>query len=87
MNNELKLLLGDYADYSALFAKQVYSQELWSEQTGCEVDEYFDYVTCCEGKLYTFGTWFEHTQSLDYPAGPEWDQYRDFRQSLLTFHP
>lgn len=87
MNNHLQSLLVTYADYSSLFAKQIYNQDLWQEQTGCEVDEYFGYISCCENRLYSFSIWFEHTQSLTYPIGTDWDHYKDFKQSLLAFHP
>lgn len=87
MDKQLHYLLEDYREYSQLFAKQIYSQEIWQEQTGCAVDEYFGYVACCENRLYNFGTWFEHTQGQIYPSGPEWGKFRSFKHSLLEFHP
>lgn len=87
MNNKLQELLEEYSDYSKLYAKQIYNQDLWQEQTGCEVDEYFDYVSCCENKLYPFSVWFEHSYSVEYPSDPDWAFYKDFKHSLISFHP
>lgn len=86
MSKGLEQLLEDYKDYVSIFAKQIYSQELWSEQTGCDLDEYCDYVKCCEGRLYNFGTWFEHTSAQEYPSGADWDATRAFKPSLIDFH-
>ena len=87
MNNELLDMLQSYEQYSELYAKQIYSRETWGEQTGCEVDEYFEYVACCESRLYTFDTWYEHTQSKEFPTDAEWGDYKGFRYALLSFHP
>jgi hypothetical protein len=86
-DDSIKNLLLDYADYVEAFAKQVYSKELWKEQTGCELDEYFGYVSCCEDRLYSFKTWFEHTQAKTYPVGLHWDEYSNHKLPLLGFHP
>lgn len=83
----IEVMLADYKDYSELFAKQIFNKQLWSEQTGCEVEEYFGYILCCENRLYDFSTWFEHTTSVTYPAGMEWDHYRAHKYSLLACHP
>lgn len=85
MDKDLQALLEQYKDYTGLFAKQIYNQELWHEQTGCDIDEYFGYVSCCEARLYDFSTWYEHTFSLEYPSGHEWDFYKTHKLSLLTF--
>lgn len=87
MNKQLQSLLEDYKLYAELFAKQIYNQDVWQEQTGCDVGEYFGYVECCEGRMYSFGTWFEHTQGQNYPLDPEWEKYRGHKYALLSFHP
>lgn len=88
MSSALQSLLANYEDYTSLLAKQIYRREVWSEQTGCELEsEYFGYVACCENRLYDFGTWYEHTQGTPYPEGEEWALYRDHKYSLLAFHP
>jgi hypothetical protein len=87
MDEHLKQLLRSYRDYTDLFAKQIYRSELWQEQTGCEVDEYFEYVSCCEGKLYNFQVWYEQTEGGEYPTGYDWDFYKNHKNSLLEAHP
>ena len=86
-NNNLSDLMEEYLQYTQIYAKQIYNQEMWQEQTGCEVDEYFSYIACCENRLYDFNTWFEHTRGLEYPTGEDWDKYRGFKHHLLSFHP
>lgn len=85
--NKLFDLIEEYSQYTAIYAKQIYNRDTWQEQTGCEVDEYFEYISCCEGRLYDFSTWFEHTTGTEYPTGGEWDEYKDFKHDLLSFHP
>lgn len=88
LSSKINDLLREYEDYSRMFAAQIFSSQVWSEHTGCEVEEeYFGYVSCCENRLYDFSTWYEHTQSIEYPAGTEWDRYKTHKHSLLTFHP
>lgn len=83
-NLELESLLNEYTDYAELFAKQIYRKEVWSEQTGCELeDEYFGYVACCGKRLYDFGTWYEHTQGQPFPK--EWEANRNTKCDLLSF--
>lgn len=86
MNDDLKRYLASYKQYTDLFAKQIYQSDIWQEQTGCEVDEYFEYVSCCEGKLYSFHVWYEHTESKEYPSGYDWDHYKNYKNSLLEAH-
>lgn len=86
MDNELEVLLVEYSEYSEMFAKQIFDRKLWEEQTGCEVGEFFDYIGCCQNRLYDFGTWFEHTRNVEYPVGDGWNDYRTFKQTLLNYH-
>lgn len=87
-SKELNTLLREYEDYTSLFAKQVSNRDMWMEQTGCEVEEeYFGYITCCENRIYDFGTWFEHTQGLPYPESADWAPFRAHKYSLLAYHP
>ncbi len=86
MSNEIKELLDTYEEYTKLFATQVFSPVVWNEQTGCEIEEYFGYVACCEVRLYDFSTWYEHTHSKEYPKGIDWDFYKTHKFSLLSYH-
>lgn len=79
-------LLEQYETYTSIFAKQIYNRDIWQEQTGCEMDEYFSYVECCEGRLYNFKVWYEHTTGNSYPSGSRWEELRNYKIPLLKFH-
>ena len=84
--DNLETFLMDYEVYAGMFSKQIYNKDLWQEQTGCDVDEYFGYIACCETKLYEFSTWYEHTTGKSYPTNPAWEARRHFKHALLAFH-
>jgi hypothetical protein len=81
----LSVKLGEYNEYASLFSKQINNPAMWQEQTGCEMDEYYGYIECCETRLYPFGTWYEHTTGEEYPEAKEWKEYRDYKVPLLSF--
>lgn len=82
-NPDLASALSDYEQYSALFANQVYGKDVWSEHTGCELEEeYSGYLTCCEARIYDFGTWYEQARSAPFPD--EWADRREFKYSLVS---
>jgi hypothetical protein len=84
MNEELNSALTAYAEYAGHFAKQIFDSETWKEHTGCDVDEYFGYISCCEGRLYDFSTWYEHAFGVEFPV--EWMERQHFKHALLEFN-
>jgi hypothetical protein len=74
--------LKDYHDYASLFSKQIYSSDIWSEQTGCELGEYSEYIECCYGKIYDFSTWFEHVSGQPYPDHAIWESYKLYKPDI-----
>jgi len=84
-NNELNAKLEEYQDYAAIFSKQINNPVMWQEQTGCEMDEYEDYIGCCENRLFAFGTWYEHSTGLEYPEGSDWQELKGYKVPLLSF--
>lgn len=86
MSPDLFFALNEYEDYSDIFAKQIFSRELWKEQTGCELEEeYVEYLKCCSNKLYSFSVWYEHTKGTPYPSTGDWIQYRDYKASIKIY--
>lgn len=85
--SDIDSFLSDYETYSSLFAKQIYNKDMWEEQTGCNTDEYFEYIECCGSRLYDFKVWYEHTTGKEYPTGGKWDKYLEYKTPILDFHP
>lgn len=88
MSKSLDSVLEEYHLYADMFALQIAKRSVWSEQTGCELEEvYEDYVNCCNARLYDFGTWYEHSFGEGFPSEPAWAERREYRAVLVERHP
>lgn len=75
--------LAEYTLYGEVFSKQLYMPEIWVEHTGCSIDDYAGYITCCMTRLYDFKTWYEHSYATEYPG--EWMEMADHKYTPQIF--
>lgn len=82
MNTSLELktmddFLLEYNVYGDAFSKQIFLPEIWQEHTGCGMENYKDYLSCCMNRLYDFKTWYEHSYTEEFPVA--WNEMSEYK--------
>lgn len=81
--NTMETCIQDYNVYGEVFSQQIFMSETWQEQTGCNIEDYKGYVSCCMNRLFDFKTWYEHSYSEAFPN--EWSELSDYKFSVDIF--